>query len=260
MKHFLSRFGLTIALLVGLAPLASAQIAVIQTTLSAQVNPGDQQLTVASATGILGNITNATTSGSVLFVDGEEMLVIAAPVGTLVRVQRGYDGTFNGQHASGAAVFASQLGSFAGGVNLGGPFVRVDPVLGGCVLTAETYTLRINTRTSTIWSCVNSQWMSLNDPLARTFKNFPGAGAVVASLAGVLGAPVAGLFHISGALAITGITVPIGCSTGCQITIIPDGAFTTTTATNIALASTAVVSKALIMTWEPVAAKWFPSY
>lgn len=48
--------------------------------------------------------------------------------------------------------------------------------------------------------------------------------------------------------------------TGGQITLIPTGVFTTTTAGNIALASTAVVGRALIMTWDAGTGKWYPSY
>lgn len=71
-------------------------------------------------------------------------------------------------------------------------------------------------------------------------------------------APTGNIHHISGTAAIATITVPAGCTPTCQITLIPDGIFTTTTAGNISLASTAVVNKALIMTWDGT--KWNPSY
>ncbi len=45
-----------------------------------------------------------------------------------------------------------------------------------------------------------------------------------------------------------------------QITLIPTGLWATNTAGNIALASTAVVGKALIMTYDATTAKWYPSY
>ena len=48
--------------------------------------------------------------------------------------------------------------------------------------------------------------------------------------------------------------------TGGTITLIPTGAFTWTTAGNIAVAGTAVVSKALIMTYDYGTGKWYPSY
>ena len=47
---------------------------------------------------------------------------------------------------------------------------------------------------------------------------------------------------------------------GGQITLIPTGVFTTTNAGNIAIASTAVVGKALTMTYDSTTTKWYPSY
>ena len=74
-------------------------------------------------------------------------------------------------------------------------------------------------------------------------------------------APTNSIVFISGTTAIDTITSPAPISaTGGQITLIPTGIFTTTTAGNIALASTAVVSKALIMTYDSVTTKWYPSY
>jgi hypothetical protein len=45
-----------------------------------------------------------------------------------------------------------------------------------------------------------------------------------------------------------------------RITLIPTGAFTTTVAGNIALISTAVVNRALTMTYDATTVKWYPSY
>jgi hypothetical protein len=74
-------------------------------------------------------------------------------------------------------------------------------------------------------------------------------------------APTAYITFISGTTAVVNITVPQTLLvTGGQITLIPTGIFTTTTAGNIALASTAVVSKALIMTYDATTTKWYPSY
>lgn len=74
-------------------------------------------------------------------------------------------------------------------------------------------------------------------------------------------APTTSVVFVSGTTAIATITAPSPISlTGGQITIIPTGIFTTTTAGNIALASTAVVSKALIMTYNQGTLKWYPSY
>lgn len=73
-------------------------------------------------------------------------------------------------------------------------------------------------------------------------------------------APLVPVVFVSGTTAVVTITPPPSLVGGGQLTIIPTGIFTTTTAGNIALASTAVVNKALIMTWDATTAKWYPSY
>lgn len=85
------------------------------------------------------------------------------------------------------------------------------------------------------------------------------AAPTIASAATI--APVTQIVFISGTAAIDTITAPAPISLGGgQITLIPTGIFTTTTLGNIALASTAVVSLALIMTYDVTTAKWYPSY
>lgn len=73
-------------------------------------------------------------------------------------------------------------------------------------------------------------------------------------------APLTPIVFISGTTAIATITPPPSLVGGGQLTLIPTGIFTTTTAGNIALASTAVVSRALIMTYDATTNKWYPSY
>lgn len=66
---------------------------------------------------------------------------------------------------------------------------------------------------------------------------------------------------VSGTTTISTISVPtIMGNTGGQITLIPTGLWSTNTAGNIALATTAVVNKALIMTYDTASNKWYPSY
>lgn len=85
------------------------------------------------------------------------------------------------------------------------------------------------------------------------------AALTIASAATI--APTTRIVFVSGTAAIDTITPPSPISLGGgQITLIPTGIFTTTTAGNIALASTAVVSRALIMTYDVTTAKWYPSY
>ena len=74
-------------------------------------------------------------------------------------------------------------------------------------------------------------------------------------------APTVGIAFVSGVVAINTITAPAPIAAGGgQITLIPTGLFTTTTAGNIALATTAVVSRALILTYDVTTGKWYPSY
>lgn len=86
------------------------------------------------------------------------------------------------------------------------------------------------------------------------------AAAPTIASAGTI-APVTRIVFISGVVQVNTITPPSPISAGGgQITLIPTGTFTTGTSGNIALASTAVVSKALIMTYDSGTAKWYPSY
>ncbi|MBZ5593079.1 MAG: hypothetical protein LAP39_12630 [Acidobacteriia bacterium] len=86
-------------------------------------------------------------------------------------------------------------------------------------------------------------------------------GNAIASAATI--APTAPLTHITGTTQITTITVPTQFAQsgfgGC-LRLIPDGAWATGTTGNIALASTAAVSKVLEMCYDNATAKWYPSY
>jgi hypothetical protein len=66
---------------------------------------------------------------------------------------------------------------------------------------------------------------------------------------------------ISGTTTIDTITAPSPISsTGGQVTLIPTGVWATSTSGNIALVTTAVVSKALTLFYDQATAKWYPSY
>jgi len=72
--------------------------------------------------------------------------------------------------------------------------------------------------------------------------------------------PLTPIVFVSGTTTINTITVPAEFVGGGQITIIPTGLWSTGTSGNIAIATTGVVSKALIMTYDATTAKWYPSY
>ncbi len=74
-------------------------------------------------------------------------------------------------------------------------------------------------------------------------------------------APTTPIAFVSGTTAVVNITVAAPISTGGgTITLIPTGAFTWTAAGNIAVLGTAVVSRALTMTYDATTTKWYPSY
>jgi hypothetical protein len=74
--------------------------------------------------------------------------------------------------------------------------------------------------------------------------------------------PTAAMAHITGAIVVETITPPSGLRSGATFTLIPDDASGQATGVtgNIALASTLVQKKALILTWDATAVKWYPSY
>jgi hypothetical protein len=74
-------------------------------------------------------------------------------------------------------------------------------------------------------------------------------------------APTKQITFISGTTPVVTITAltPISVGGG-TITLIPTGAFTWTTAGNIAVLGTAVVNRALTMTYDVTTTKWYPSY
>jgi hypothetical protein len=231
-----------VLLLIAFAGVSQAQTALTQTTLSAAVNSSSNRVVVASATGVTANST-------MLFIDNEALFVTGVN-GTTLSVVRGQFGTKGFGHISGA------------GVLLGPPnaFISYEPS-GSCTNGQGLflYSPVVNVVTGNQWLCstvtgkIIPGFLNVADP--------PGVSTAVASAAGVI-VPSGPLFHITGALAITGFTIPVGFDPkgGGQICAIPDGTFTTTAAGNIALASTAVVSKTLCWTYDANTAKFYPAY
>jgi hypothetical protein len=74
-------------------------------------------------------------------------------------------------------------------------------------------------------------------------------------------APTTQITFISGTTAVVTITAPAPISSGGGvIRLIPTGAFTWTTAGNIAVAGTAVVNRMLTLVYDATTTKWYPSY
>jgi hypothetical protein len=173
-------------------------------------------------------------------------MVVTGVSGTTISVIRGAAGTAAVNHISGAIVIIGPRQAF----------IAYDPD-GACTAANTAYTPTINIKNGYQWLCSTVsgvlKWVpGFNNP------NPPEPSAAVASAAGLI-TPSGPLFHITGTAAITGFNLPVGFQKGV-ICAIPDGIFTTTNANNIALASTAVVSKTLCWTYDKGTAKFYPSY
>lgn len=88
--------------------------------------------------------------------------------------------------------------------------------------------------------------------------NYAAAPTAIASASTI--APVTPVSFVSGTTTIDTITVPSWMVGGGQITLIPTGLWSLSNAGNVALGVTAVVSKALILTYDSGTSKWYPSY
>jgi len=105
-----------------------------------------------------------------------------------------------------------------------------------------------------LYSALTKQWVAgWNNP-----SSIKGPTAAVASAAGAI-LPSGPLFHVTGTAAVTGFTIPVGFSGG-SFRVVPDGAFTWTTAGNIGLAGTGVVGRVVEFIWDSNAGKFYPSY
>lgn len=245
---------------------ASAQTAVTQTTLAGAVTGGglyngvannslQTTISLTSVTNILSAILG-TQPQFVIYVDKEAMGVLSVnTTSKTVGVIRGYMGTAAVPHANAQMVLYGSINTLGANMfNLGDPS-------GSCTAASTPSTPYINVQTGEQWLCssVSSTWVP-------GFNNggyiAPAVTTAVASAAGLI-TPSGPLFHITGALAITGFNIPVGFNAtalgGGGFCVIPDGTFTTTTANNIALASTAVVNKMICWTWDGTNSKFVPS-
>jgi hypothetical protein len=248
MKNRLYSLALALCLTAGFA---AAQVNTLtQTTTTSAILATDAIINVTSATGI--NAPNPGTSviGSQLYVIAPgsprgETMIVRSVTGTVIGVRRGATGIRSG-FPSGAIVLIGQPNWFQ----------AYDPN-GSCVTASVYVSPWVNTLTGAQWLCssVTLTWVpswgnAAGDAFAPT--------TAVASVAGAT-LPSGPLFHMTGTNAITSFTMPVGFAAG-SFTVIPDGAFTATATNNIAKASTAVVGRPLIYTWDPATALFYPSY
>lgn len=237
----------SLALVALLVPFTAlhAQTALTQTTLTAAITSGTRTIPVASVTGILAGY------GAIVNNEAFSVYAVNSTNKTLTVAPRGSSGTKAFAHVNGSMVLVGPTPAF----------ISYDPS-GTCTNGQGLflYSPVVNVITGNQWLC-----SSVTGQVVPGFGNASAQAApttAVASAAGLI-TPSGPLFHITGALGITGFNIPVGFDPkeGQTFCAIPDGIFTTTAANNIALASTAVVSRTLCWAYDPAAAKpFFPSY
>lgn len=214
------------------------------TTLATAVLKTDTQVCVASATGI--STPTISSPGTMFFVDSAEAMQVvgAGASSTCFMVDRHWGAA---GHNSGAILLLGPPNQFYG----------KDPKVNETCVLATTYvTPFVNIVTGDQWLCstVTGTWVA-----GWQNKTVPAQPTTaVASAAGQV-TPSGPLFHITGTAAITGFLLPLGFNYG-GFCVIPDGAFTTTTANNIAAASTGVVSVLDCWTYDAHTGKFYPQY
>ena len=211
-----------------------------QTSLVSPIASGAQQIIyVASSAGM------TVQPQTMLYVGLEAMLVLNVN-GNAITVTRGKTSTRATPQIVGEIVLVGRPDWFD-------TFDRT----GGCVASSTYVTPSINLLTGNQWLCstVTLSWVP---GFTNQHPIQPKVTAAVASAAGLV-TPSGVLFHLTGTAAITGFNIPVGFSGGAFCAI-PDGIFTTTTAANIALASTAVVGKTMCFQYDQSVGKFFPSY
>jgi hypothetical protein len=247
--NILKRLPFIAVLAVLASPVFAQTNTLTQTSLSAAALATDKVLYVSSATGINAPNLQNNTVGTELYIvapgnqRGETMLVTGV-VGTAISVRRNNGGA--------AVAFPSGSMVLAGNPNW---FYGYDPS-GSCTAANTFVTPWVNVKSGNEWLCstVTSSWV----PGWGNSAALDVVTAAVASAAGLI-TPSGPLFHVTGTAAVTGFNIPVGFAFG-SFCVVPDGIFTTTTANNIALASTAVVSKEICWTYDTNAAKFYPSY
>lgn len=180
-----------------------------------------------------------------------------------------YDGT-------GYSYIASELNVGLGtpaAITSPGPFTSTSTMTGGLVVVGGIASYRnaiigtsmailgTNTSISTTTGALTvAGGVGISgDIVIKGLKASGSAASTIASASTIT--PTVAITFVSGTSTISTITAPSPISlTGGSITLIPTGLWTISTSGNVALASTAVISKALIMTFDGGTNKWYPSY
>ncbi len=254
---------------IALVLLASACFAQTQTLSSTTLGAA----VTAPATGIpqttwtfasTSTMLNAGPQGQINtagYVDKELFFVITVVDSTHATVQRAKGlgaGGIVSNHANGATVYFALTNGAGSTTPTAAPAFfsnkqTTAEVSGPCTSSSLLVLPLIYPYSGDIFQCLGSQWVQVDSP------GRPTVAATAAAPTGLLTITATNMV-LSGTNAMTGINVPVGWATGMSFTIMPSGAFTWTTATNLAVAGTAVAGKALTFTWNATTSKWYPSY
>ena len=245
------------------APTVNAQTILSTTTLGAAITSSTCSTTTVTlaSTSTMQGIGTQQQANTVLYIDMEYFRVNTVVDSTHVTVFRCFGALGESArprpHINGATVwFANTSGAnpaasfgFSNGDLLAEHF-------GACTASTELALPIIYLQSGDKMDCIgaspNGQWVITSRP------GPPVLGATYTVPAGAIVPPGTIFLTDTGTAAATSITVPNGWAPGMCLTIIPGGAFTTTTAGNVRIATTAVVGKALFECWDGV--KWDPSY
>jgi hypothetical protein len=239
-----SKFALLILAALALTVPVHAQVA---TTLSGAIDSQTRTFSVASTSGI--------PAGYGLVLDNEVLIVASVPSSKQLAVApRGSYGTIAVPHKTGTMVLAAPANAFI-------KYVPAGTCSAGSGLFYNT-TILITTDSGN----AGAQWVcsSVTGKIVPGFGNGTVPSAPTAAVASAAGAitPSGLIFHVTGTAAITGFSIPVGFdpTEGATVCAIPDGLWTTTAVGNIAVASTAVVSKVLCWAYDPGTGKFYPFY
>ncbi len=230
------------------------------TTLGAAVTSTSATTITLASTSTMLNQGQANQVNTCLYIDAELFGVISVVNSTTVTVQQRGRGcgalglsSRPTTHANGATVYFAITQTY-GTVTIPAPSLIGKNVslasedLGSCTASAELVLPKIYIFSGQFFDCLGGHWVQTNAP------GIPFLGATVTVPAGVM-TPTGTIFLTdTGTAAMTGITVPHGWAPGMCLEVIPGGAFTWTTATNIRAAGTAVAGKVTFFCWD--GSKW----
>jgi hypothetical protein len=215
--------------------------------------------TNANLTGAVTSVGNATSLGS--FTSAQLLAALTDETGTGANVFATSPTLVTPALGTPSALVGTNITGTAANFNINGTVGATTPATGNfTTLTENSVATVIQTDIGT-----GANEIPLNQYLGKlAYEDTVGLFATlnpaptIASAATIQ--PLAPITFISGTTTINTITAPAEFVGGGQITLIPTGLWSTGTSGNIAIATTGVVSKALILSYDATTAKWYPSY